>query len=658
MVKSISPRLGQTRWSSGTDTVRRTDFDQDAAKLDASVAIYGQGTLVTRPAASLPGRFYMTTGESDPKLNGRLFYDNGTSWTPNRYMADATIESSLSTNTGLLVRGATGQTADILAVANNTGANLFRVTAAGLISNQASVNISGGVSLGATASHDAALSAISVDPAKPVVLVRGAEAQTAPLISARTAAGTTVFSVLPSGQANFTGAVTASQFVSAGSTITGTLEIQNSVIARNITANSTDSNTPSAIFNSFPTNPSSNTVDFLSGGVRQARITSNGSFITNGRVIVGKWGEGVVQNYPDTDPTLNVISTRPASPVARVNGMVGQSANLLEIQNNAVNRFIVDAAGNTTTSGQARAASMSVNGGLTQFASAYQPVFEVSTGASTGSYNEGIVVRHAVNDTNAIPRTVGLFLKLSGESSAAESAKYAGIAATSSKAFADRPVLQFHAGGSVQGTIDPDTGFTMTKPIAAPLLITTSTSAVHWDMSSGQGLNAIGVQDDNSVYIRGNAFNIYSGGVHSNTSGDAGANGKRLLSLSNGAESRLTVGRLTLSDKTTIGSTTPVFSIGTQDESHMAFTASSIRSYGPNNSTNLTLFLQEGGQLNLGDSSTKTVLPSRAIWFSSTNKAVFTDDTFGFPIAENDWWFDHTNNSIKCRTSTGWTTVA
>lgn len=74
MVTSLSSRLGLTRWSAGTDPLRRAQLDADNAKLNTVAVMFGQDLFSARPAAAIAGRFYYATD------TGVLYYDNGTAW--------------------------------------------------------------------------------------------------------------------------------------------------------------------------------------------------------------------------------------------------------------------------------------------------------------------------------------------------------------------------------------------------------------------------------------------------------------------------------------------------------------------------------------------------------------------------------------------------
>ena len=75
MAESLTPRLGLTEYSAGTDLhPDRLKFNNQQKLLDKIVAIAQHGTLAARPAAGRGGAIYWATDSS------RLYYDDGTAW--------------------------------------------------------------------------------------------------------------------------------------------------------------------------------------------------------------------------------------------------------------------------------------------------------------------------------------------------------------------------------------------------------------------------------------------------------------------------------------------------------------------------------------------------------------------------------------------------
>ncbi len=77
MTKTLSPRLGITRWSAPTDLQGRTDFDNDNGRLEDLAAIDLVGDLrMNRPAPAARGRYWQAT---DTRVTYR---DDGAAWVP------------------------------------------------------------------------------------------------------------------------------------------------------------------------------------------------------------------------------------------------------------------------------------------------------------------------------------------------------------------------------------------------------------------------------------------------------------------------------------------------------------------------------------------------------------------------------------------------
>src|SRR5690606_3476075 len=128
MAVTKTTRLNQTRWSSGQDSVARTDFDSDAASLEANVALFKEGTLAERPPAGVRGRFYTVKGDSTAANNGRQFYDNGTEWRAVSYSNGMLVESNnTETAATLLVKGGTSETYESFRVDDNSGNKMMGV---------------------------------------------------------------------------------------------------------------------------------------------------------------------------------------------------------------------------------------------------------------------------------------------------------------------------------------------------------------------------------------------------------------------------------------------------------------------------------------------------------------------------------------------------
>ena len=681
MAKTTTTRLAQTRWSSGTDTVRRLDFDTDAANLESLVAIYGQGLLSARPAANKSGRFYAVTGEGDPKLNGRIFYDNGTSWSGPRLLNDGYAESTAVGNTALTAKGFTGQTADIFKVTNSSETSPFmRVTNTGVVSNQSSIGVSGGYYFGFDSTHDASASFISLAANKPVLTLKAATSQTANLITASNSSSATIFSVSAAGDGVFAGSLASASLGVTGSATVGTLTANTAATTKNLFSSPVNANGVAATFASFSSHLNNIVAIVDSVGNRLARISADGTFATNARIVAGG-GNGDIPDpsYASTTASLWVQNSYPNAPVARFVGNPAQSGNLLELASGSSGNptlVSVDNTGNTiisTTLNVQQSVLVGAAGSPLTFFNTYQPKFSVNTGSSAGTYAEAIVIRHPQQDSTVVSRSLGLYMKISDESSQLESNKWAGITADSALANAASPNLSFWAGGSKAGWFD---GSTLGLVVSNDLTISngvlkTALNKQHWNLN-GSGSIGTGLQA-NTWYFRGPSnFAWFHAGAYSESQLDPGVGGTLLMNLTrSGSDIRLTVPRITLTTPQPYNSPTPTLSIGSQGENHMQFSANTIVNYANDNvpgPASGLMTIQPGGTLNLGDTFTDVTLRSRVL-FTGSNVAYFGGGNWGewgygdsgktlrAPI-DNDWWFDGTTETIKVRHGSSWKIVA
>jgi hypothetical protein len=72
-------RLLLNTWTAGTDAFTRAQRNADAARLEAVVPMYGQGTIGARPAATAAnaGTFYTVTDATGGGILGAFYYCQG-----------------------------------------------------------------------------------------------------------------------------------------------------------------------------------------------------------------------------------------------------------------------------------------------------------------------------------------------------------------------------------------------------------------------------------------------------------------------------------------------------------------------------------------------------------------------------------------------------
>jgi hypothetical protein len=254
-----------------------------------------------------------------------------------------------------------------------------------------------------------------------------------------------------------------------------------------------------------------------------------------------------------------------------------------------------------------------------------------------------------------------LHFKFSTESNGAESSKWAGLVAGSNLPNASSPYLSFITAGTEAGRFDSSNNLS----IGGDLLLTNKSirsqggSRAHWFLSSDE-TQTIGLQT-NSLYMRSPTFAWYSGGTHDDAQFSPGTGGNLMMKLhsGSGADSRLTVQKLTITNTTPFDSTAPMLSIGEIDSptGHIQFSNASINNFNANFDGGTLNLQQSGGILNLGGANTDVKFPSRIFW-TGGNRVVFGDGTFPGTPATNDWWFDYTNERILVRASGAWHQVA
>lgn len=91
MAVVLQPRTDLPQWTDGDDPVTRDQFDAAFAALEQRMALFVQGTVDSRPAVGIEGRFFWAT---DTKV---LFYDDGATWTVAGAGADSGGSSRAST---------------------------------------------------------------------------------------------------------------------------------------------------------------------------------------------------------------------------------------------------------------------------------------------------------------------------------------------------------------------------------------------------------------------------------------------------------------------------------------------------------------------------------------------------------------------------------
>jgi hypothetical protein len=673
MAITKTPRLDQTRWSSGSDEVKREDFDSDAESLETNAALFKEGPLSARPAAGVNGLFYTVEGDTAAN-NGRQYYDNGVEWKAPSYTNNQLAESVAAGDTPLTVRGKASQTADLLKVQNSSQVGLFRVTSGGLATNQNTVYGPGYTLGGSSAAHSSTAHFVAATSSKPVVVVRGLANQTGNLIEFRTSGNALLTQFNSGGGAVFTGGVSAASYAASGAVTSDSITVASSATLINAhiqPKNSSDT----ALTLSAKTNQSENLFELYNGaGVRVSRMIQDGTFATNGRIIAGGSGNVGTQSYSNSTAIVTLKNANHATtPLLNLySNELGQTGRMIQgFDSNGVMKYWFDSVGNASVSNNFDADSIAVgNGSNTSPTSLFNditPKFEVVTGASTGSYRESVTIRHPGKSSSAVQRRVGIQLKLSDESNQIESNKWSGIYAHSSLANAAQPNLLFYTNGTEAGRFEADNTFITNGAVQIPgskaLVFTPSNSNQIYLNGSSNSAGTIGMQTANTAFVRADQFAIYSGGSYS-SDGLSSGGGTTMASFTT---DRTLLKKLTITSPTAYDSTAPMLQLG--NTTHMQFSAHSINSYDDaNNNTPAEVNISNnGGRVRLGNTSSVVSVPSRIVWVGNIDDAGAANailfarssaNTFagwvGRPPQNGDWWFDHTTNRAAVHTGTEW----
>lgn len=128
MAETLTARVGLRVYSAGTDTFGRTEYDDNMQAIENLMAIDQQGTLGSRPAAGLTGRYWYDTSTAV------IYRDNGTSWTVvgSRILDEIAFASATNT-VPLTASGLTSQTGNLFEAKITTTTKAF-ISAAGQMS--------------------------------------------------------------------------------------------------------------------------------------------------------------------------------------------------------------------------------------------------------------------------------------------------------------------------------------------------------------------------------------------------------------------------------------------------------------------------------------------------------------------------------------------
>lgn len=184
---------GELRYPEPADNSRnvRTDIKNLADDVAAKVALYVEGTAGTRPSPGVAGRLHRATD------TGVVSWDTGSSWDDVAVSraGGSTITSATAATKGLVIKGASGQTANLAEFQASDG------------STRLAVNSSGTPFRGSSwVFNDEAVENArftTATAAKIGFVVRGAASQTANLAEFQNSAGTVLSGVTAAGRVLF-----------------------------------------------------------------------------------------------------------------------------------------------------------------------------------------------------------------------------------------------------------------------------------------------------------------------------------------------------------------------------------------------------------------------------------------------------------------------
>lgn len=177
---------GAFRYPEGADNSRNVRLDIQALAEDTAsrTALYVESTAGTRPAAGVPGRLHRATD------TGVVTWDTGTAWDDVAVSraGGSTITASAPAVRPLTVKGAAGQTANLLEAQDSIGNVFARVTSNGVV--RANVQF-----LAGPADTASVVGVSTSAPTDKGLVVRGAAGQAGNLQEWQSNAGTVLAAV-------------------------------------------------------------------------------------------------------------------------------------------------------------------------------------------------------------------------------------------------------------------------------------------------------------------------------------------------------------------------------------------------------------------------------------------------------------------------------
>lgn len=341
MAITYGTRIGLPKWGAVTDNPSRVGFNDAFEAIENKVALDSQGTKAARPTAGVIGRYYYATD------SGVVYRDTGTAWVVVGSKVDSavTLTNDAAASVALTVNGATGQTANLLNLRQDSS-TVLQVTGAGTIGAK------GAGSFGNVAAFsNTALSVTSVAASGNVAVIRAAASQTGDLLQIQSDTGAVLARVTSVGFGSFGGSTGAQlgAVSSTSSTVTmilrgasgqtaRLLDLQNNATTSVASVTASGQFVSSGGFDSAPTSTTatgykakalaSHTASMFeaqnSDNVVTFSVDANGAIYSTG---------GAAFNRSQSSTAVVAIRAKGASSrPLQLQGVSGQSANLLELQ--------------------------------------------------------------------------------------------------------------------------------------------------------------------------------------------------------------------------------------------------------------------------------------------------------------------------------------
>ena len=233
-----------------------------------------------------------------------------------------------------------------------------------------------------------------------------------------------------------------------------------------------------------------------------------------------------IRAYQEADNSISIWTYQKASQYTALTYNIEQSVNITTYVNAATDTPTGTLVFDTTDSATYPPTTTQVLSGSNRFVgigatspttwnagatigASLSPIFEIRTGTSLGTYQEGIVVRHPALDSTAVSRELYLALKHSSEGDANEGRKWSGLRSRTSSQYANNPSLDLIANGVVGATLSVNSSGINTGNFDI-LYTTASTSTTTGALTVDGGVGIAGALNVGGA-VTGTSFNSITG---------------------------------------------------------------------------------------------------------------------------------------------------